>query len=119
MPIPKKICLACQALNDQVHSDSSKTNHLSTHGVDFAHSQESKKKPPVSFLTIEDLAQRIARGRSTIYEMMNVNNKKTYDPLLPEPVHLGRNIVWPSDEIDTYIEERVAASRLISKGKKM
>jgi prophage regulatory protein len=54
-------------------------------------------------LRLPTVLDRVGLRRSLIYEMMA-------DGRFPAPVKLsGRAVAWPSDEIDTWIAERIAA----------
>jgi prophage regulatory protein len=60
--------------------------------------------PPVPYLLrLPAVLGRVGLGRSQVYEEMAEGR-------FPTPVKLsGRAVAWPSDEIDAWIAERIAA----------
>ncbi|WP_175497104.1 helix-turn-helix transcriptional regulator [Variovorax boronicumulans] len=98
-----------QALGDQFPPGSGKADSLSTHGVSFAHAQE--QKPQMFLLPIKQLSKKISRSRASIYEMINPKSRY-FQPLMPQPIRIGRRIFWVSHEVDAFIEATMAARRL-------
>ncbi|WP_049794444.1 helix-turn-helix transcriptional regulator [Variovorax paradoxus] len=98
-----------QALCDQSPSVSSKADSSSTHGVSFAHAQE--QKPLIFLLSIKQLSKKISRSRASIYEMIN-SKSRYFQPLMPQPIRIGRRVYWVSHEIDAFVEATMAARPL-------
>jgi len=64
------------------------------------------KKQPISLLRVDAVIARTGfRGKSSLYAAIA---KGTF----PKPIKLGiRSVAWPSDVIDNWIAERIAASK--------
>lgn len=57
------------------------------------------------FLRLNEVKRLVGLGRSAIYDKIKRGE-------FPAPVHLGaRAVAWLSDEIDGWIDSRIAASR--------
>ncbi|SAL09352.1 Prophage CP4-57 regulatory protein (AlpA) [Caballeronia udeis] len=55
-------------------------------------------------LRLPEVTAIVGRAGSTI-------RKDVAKGLFPKPVHVGRSIAWPSELVQSWIDERIAASR--------
>jgi prophage regulatory protein len=63
-----------------------------------------------ALLRRKQIEARTGLARSTIYALMSKDK-------FPKPVPLvGRTVAWTSSSIDTWISERIAASKTAAKG---
>lgn len=66
---------------------------------------QSTSQKPERFMRLHEVLQRTGKSRSTLYS--NVSEGK-----FPEPVNLGgRSVAWLESEVDTWMQERIKASR--------
>lgn len=67
-------------------------------------------KTEETLLRRKQIEARTGLARSTIYALMSEGK-------FPKPVPLvGRTVAWTSSSIDTWISERIAASKTAAKG---
>lgn len=68
---------------------------------------QPKNLQPITLLRLPDVRARVGLSRASIYEMIHQEQ-------FPAPIRLtptGRAVAWIGEEIDRWVEERVAASR--------
>lgn len=75
--------------------------------------ENRKPQRQIILLTLRKLCLKISRGRSSVYEAMNAKNEKTFDPLFPKPIRIGRRIFFVEHEVDAYLELCIDASRKV------
>ncbi|AWM80572.1 hypothetical protein DKL61_09520 [Gammaproteobacteria bacterium ESL0073] len=63
-------------------------------------------------LRIQQVAEKLSIGKSTIYDWLNVKSPR-YDESFPKPFKLGgKAIGWLSSEVDAWLLNRVALTRV-------
>ena len=71
---------------------------------------EPKTNPPTRFLRLGEVLERTGLSRSTIYVRLDQGR-------FPRPVSLGsRAVRWVEAEVDEWIAERIAESRVAETG---
>ena len=72
--------------------------------------KEPKTNPPARFLRLREVLERTGLSRSTIYVRLEQGR-------FPRPVSLGdRAVRWVEAEVDEWIAERIAESRVAETG---
>lgn len=63
----------------------------------------------IRLLRIRQVCDRTGLSRSTVYELIS-------EAVLPKPVRISaRTVGWIESEIDSFLQERIARSRVTSK----
>ncbi|AZS49766.1 AlpA family transcriptional regulator [Entomomonas moraniae] len=63
-------------------------------------------------LRIQQVAEKLSIGKSTIYDWLNLKSPR-YDETFPKPFKLGgKAIGWLSSEVDAWLLNRVALTRV-------
>lgn len=57
---------------------------------------------PARLLRLKDVQERVAMGKTTIYDWIKAGT-------FPAPVHLGTMAAWVESEVDSWIQQRIAA----------
>ncbi|MES2682688.1 MAG: AlpA family phage regulatory protein [Pseudomonadota bacterium] len=68
----------------------------------------------IHILRRSDLEARVRLSRSTIYDRINPSSPR-YDVSFPKPIRLGGGaaVGWLSNEVDAWLQSRIAASRQV------
>lgn len=66
---------------------------------------------PTRALTIKAVTERLGRSRASIYEMMDKKSPR-FDEKFPRPFKIGIKTLFVEAEIEDYLRQKIAASRL-------
>lgn len=67
-------------------------------------------RTPVRLLGINELKERIDKGKSWIYERTN-NKHRNYDPTFPKSIKIGGTVSWIEAEVDVWLQREVEKNR--------
>ncbi|MFV0284443.1 MAG: helix-turn-helix transcriptional regulator [Castellaniella sp.] len=67
--------------------------------------QPQQQNQQITLLRLPAVMARIGYGRSKVYDMIGKGE-------FPPPIKMGaRTVAWPSDQIDTWIAERIQSAQ--------